>query len=448
MSTLSKILAEADGLSLSSITETHTGLQLEPWEFKRSIKERIEQFSKMQELKEGQCVFVLQNNSIDFFINFLALLCMGVTCVPLDQGMPESELHNLVAFCRPGLIITEKNIQRMAGAEHAALKGIALVLFTSGTTSLPKGVLISKKALLEKMELLAKYVPLECLDNTLCFIPTYFGHGLICNGLFPLLKGKNFFISPKMDIEYASNFSHLLQRHRITFFSSVPSHWEMILAFSSEKAPGSILRVHTASAPLHSEKIAPILSWLQGAPFYDVYGATEMLGWFAARLVGDDGQAGEFREFWDVEKNLLPSGELTLRANCMFDGYWGTEESKDHFHTGDIFDGAKMIGRSKNVIIKNGLKIYVDELNADLMKSNLLVAAAAFPIEDKFTGERVGVFVVLKKGATLEELQSYCRLNLSLHRLPSEFRAIDSIPVSGRGKISLQLLKELFASSK
>lgn len=441
-----KILAELNSLSLSSITETHTGATLKSEEFKAAIAERIKSFTTDYNLKEGDRVVLLQNNSIEFFINFMALFVIGAVAIPLDKNIKKLELDNVVKSAGPCLVIRDEGIERQLSDVAIGWSGIALVLYTSGTTSVPKGVLISKKALLRKMEVMSKFIPASDIENTLCFIPTFFGHGLICNSLFPMFFGNNFFISPRMDLEFAANFSEILERYRINFFSSVPSHWELILGFAKRTNISFLRRVHCASAPLKKEKIMSILHWLGGTPFFDIYGATEMLGWFASRRVSSDEYANTFAEFWDAECCFSSEQELLVNADYMFAGYWsqGKVEVVDFFNTGDIFLNGVMVGRSKNTIIKNGIKIYTDELNSELLRSQIVEDVATFPIDDKFTGERVGVFVVLRKGNTIEQFKAYCRENLSTLKVPSTIIEIQSIPTNARGKVSLKELKIFF----
>ncbi len=448
MLTLSEILSEADKLSLSSITETQSNLCLTPLQFKSAIKQRIHQFHTDYQLTSGHSVLILNNNTIDFFISFFALLCMEVTVVPFDKNGHVKEIKNVIDSLKPSLIIREELWETGKGEIAEDLRGMALVLFTSGTTSTPKGVLITKRALLKKIDILAHFIPTNEIENSLCFLPTFFGHGLICNSLFPLLQGKNFYISPKLNFALAADLAALIHRYQISFFSTVPSHWELISNFDSPKSR-YLKRVHCASAPLRTQKISPIREWIKEASLYDVYGATEMLGWFAARKVEDNFKEGNFTKFWDADTRLSKNQELEVKSSYMFSGYWDgtTISTEEYFNTGDYFINNKIMGRSKNVVIKNGVNIYTDELDAELMGSNLLIAAATFPVADDFCGERIAAFVILKKGVSLESLKIFCKSNISLDRIPSDFKIVDAIPVNVRGKSSFVELQKAYLES-
>ena len=440
----SPFFAEADSLTLASITEIESGKFLNSQDFKSLIKEKILILTNEYHIKPGQSVLLLQNNSIEFFIHFLALFCIGASIIPMDKNLKESELDNVIKFARPALIISDQGFKTVSNSTSEELNGIALVLFTSGTTAVPKGVLISKKALLRKMEIMSNFIPVSHLERSLCFIPTFFGHGLICNSLFPLFKGQHFYLKEKMDMQLASEFNKIIDKHDISFFSSVPSHWEMILQFSAKYEGTSLRRVHTASSPLRPDSISRILEWLNGVPFFDLYGATEMLGWFASQRVVTTENAGKFDTFWKAEKLKLPNGELGVKSDYMFSGYWGNREKEEYFNTGDLFINEKLVGRTKNVINKNGIKISTDELNLLLLKSNLLKNVGTFPLEDKYTGERIGALVALKSGISLDEFKNYCRKNLSAHYMPSEIIPVEQIPVNARGKSTLYDLKAFY----
>ena len=445
-----KILTEVNRLSLSSICETETNRSLTSEQFKEEIGKRAFELEQRFALRPGQSVVLLESNNIGFFVDFFALWILEVTAIPVDPSMKG---HGLELFCekiRPNLLIDDNEIKNFHAEVNPILNNIALILFTSGSTSSPKGVLITKSSLLKKMEIMKTYISESEVENALCFVPTYFGHGLICNSLFCIFNSINFYISPKMTLDYASQFAELLKKFKITFFSTVPSHWEMILSFSRELDQSNLKRVHCASAPLRAEKIDPILKWLKKVPFYDVYGATEMLGWFAHRRIENIENTSSFEIFWNVDKSFSKENELVLKSDYMFKGYWkGSEvEPAVDFNTGDIFSGNKLIGRSKNIIIKNGQKISTDDLNAELLKLTHAKDVATFPVDDRFTGESIGVFVVLRDAYSIDEFKGDCRKNLTSFKVPQIYVVVDKIPVNSRGKGSLSLLKDAYLALK
>jgi len=442
-------LSDLKSLSLSSITETESGKFLSELEFKDAILKRQNELKHKCHLKAGDSVIIQKANSINFFVDFFALLLMDVLIIPLDPSIDQRELSIIKKDTTPRAILKEGQDELVEGDHFNSFLTYALLLFTSGSTSRPKGVLISKKALENKLIVLSEKISISDIENTLCFVPTFFGHGLICNSLFPILFGKSFFIGKKMSIEFAEVFSNILEKHQINFFSSVPSHWEMILSFSKKYDGKFLRRINCASAPLKKEKIERILDWANSTPVYDTYGATEMLGWFAAELVTRNRVNSVFTNFWDVSRRMGNDGELILYSSYMCTGYFenGNSTLIKEFSTGDIFNSEmQLIGRSKGVINKNGIKIISEDLDDELMESKMLIFCKTFPIEDRFSGEKIGVFFQLTNGIDVDMFKKYCIENIPSVRCPAEFILIDKIPLNNRGKLDYTALLKRYAN--
>ena len=117
--------------------------------------------------------------------------------------------------------------------ETTGIDNPALILFTSGTTGTPKGVVHTFRSLLSRISLNQIIIGSKALDVTLCPLPTHFGHGLIGNCLTPLLNGKELILFPGNEIKNIFNLGKLIDNYGVTFLSSVPSMWK--IAIKSEK---------------------------------------------------------------------------------------------------------------------------------------------------------------------------------------------------------------------
>ena len=429
--------------SFSSIQEIESGNCLNESQLKVKIKERAQLLKEKYHLEESQPILIEKMNSIDFFIDFFAILQLKCVAIPLSPDISTSDENYILNETQAKLII--RNNEIIDRHTHFKINDIALILFTSGSTGAPKGVLISGMALEEKIKILQKNISKDEVENSLCFLPTHFGHGLICNSLFPIFSGKNFYIYNHLSIKEASQFATNLEKHSITFFSSVPSTWEIILNFSSKPSINNLklLRVHCASAPMNSDKKLRIKQGLGTTPVYDVYGATEMLGWFSASLISNnpnDWIESHFTEFWDAEAKISEANTLLIKSNYMFSGYLNGEIKDEFFNTGDIFLNNSILGREKSTINKNGIKIYTQELNSIYLKSQLLHDVATFPIPHLFSGEEIGVYVVVKPGVSHDHILNYFNTHISPHKQPFAIYFVDTLPTNSRGKVAFSNL--------
>lgn len=434
-------LKQINSQTLASICDFETGKKISSEDFKVAIAARSLLLVSKYNIEAGSIIVLEKKNSISFFIDFLALLFLECTIIPIDPQSTSKDKEIIYQQCSPVLIIS--NEHETVKTSHRKLKDISLILFTSGSTGEPRGVLISKQALINKLMTLKKFIPIEEIQNTLCFLPTFFGHGLICNSLFPIFFGQHFFIANKLTIDSVGGLTKKLIDHEINFFSSVPSVWEILANFSPsiKDFKHQLLRVHCASAPLSNDKKEHIYHWLGDVPFYDVYGATEMLGWFAATRVNfshKDQLESSFNVFWDAEVKLSHENSLMVSSDYLFSGYLNEQTTFDIFDTGDIFVQNKIIGRTKSFIKKNGIKIYTQEINNLILKSGLVHDVASFSIPHTFSGEDIGLYVVLKSPFMPHDFYKYIQTEISSLNQPHVILFTDIIPTNDRGKFNLK----------
>ncbi len=133
----------------------------------------------------------------------------------------------------------------------------ALILFTSGTTGQPKGVVHTHRSLRARWTSLRDHLGLGPYRRTLCLLPTHFGHGLICNCLFPWLSGCELFIQPPFRPELLAQLGAVVDEHEITFMSSVPAVWRIAERLAKPPQAGSLERVFVGSAPLTAQLCDP-----------------------------------------------------------------------------------------------------------------------------------------------------------------------------------------------
>jgi acyl-CoA synthetase (AMP-forming)/AMP-acid ligase II len=258
---------------LGSIIEIHTGRRIQSDELKTAIDRRGRELTDAG-LRHAQTVVIYQNNSIDFFINLLAVWSVGGCAAPLDGALPPVVKDQLQAILSAGLIIEPSNeIRFIAGAPSTSG---ALRLMTSGSSGVPKVITHTLQSVRLKVEVLANMIPARELQRTLCALPTFFGHGLVGNSLLPLLTGHDLFLADGFTLPFIAGIDDLLCSKKITFMSSTPIVWNLVEQFASASASAKpdLVRVHCASAPMGRRQTKTMHEWSPKTEFWNVYGLT------------------------------------------------------------------------------------------------------------------------------------------------------------------------------
>jgi len=468
-------------------------------------------FARMQRLQSeglghGDRVFVLYGNKLEFFVDVLAAWHSGASLVPIDGRLTAFEIENLARAVMPRLLLVDSpagaaSLSGLAALDvkvidttawdvadethpaagrirsQAQLDDEALVLFTSGSTGIPKGVVHTHRSLRARWMALQDALGVAAFRRTLCLLPTHFGHGLICNSLFPWLAGQDLFIAPPFSTECLMRLGRLVDEHKITFLSSVPSMWGLALKASKPPAAGSLRRVHCGSAPLSGHLWRQIQEWAGTKEVFNAYGITETGSWVAGTSVGEfvpeDGLVGVP---WGAVVKILKSaephapfdpdapcsaaetGHIWINSPALMQGYYQRPEltaqviSGGWFYTGDIglIDDRGWLylkGREREEINKGGTKIYPVDIDAVVERFELTKEVCAFAMADPLYGQNVAMAVVLsaENAATIRALHDWMKRHLAEFKMPVRWYTVDALPRNSRGKISRKQVEEYCA---
>jgi acyl-CoA synthetase (AMP-forming)/AMP-acid ligase II len=413
-----------------------------------------------------------------FFADMFAIWQVGACTVTLNPNTTATELETIAEFVDPAAIIdrTDTRIPEALAnkavvsdtiqpatthspAADSYLDDDALILFTSGTTGTPKGVLHTFRSLLARVALNQAYIPRAQRMRTLCVLPTHFGHGLIGNCLTVLLDGQDLYLAPASNLDVPASLGAIIDQYQINFMSSVPTLWKRVIGNASPPSGDTLKRVHVGSAPLSADLWAEIGEWTRTDQVFNMYGITETANWLSGVSPADQKAAdGLIGTMWggtiavrNAAGNIAArgEGELVVQSPSLMKGYFQLPEKTEEvmrdgwFHTGDIGrigdDGmAYLTGRERYVINRGGLKVHPEDVDMLLERHEIVDEACAFAIPHETEGETVGVALALKPGAHFDEAQirRWCAERLSREKTPVQWFVVDEVPKTDRGKIN------------
>ena len=464
-----------------SISEVGQG---EVWDSNRLESEVRKRTSLLRRLGIGPDSRVLccHGGTPAFFADLFAIWRLGACAVCLAPNLTATELSNIVDFLSPSLVLVDESFSGRASlgipivcakneieiycdtepfSPIGELDSPALILLTSGTTGIPKSVVLSFRALVARLTLNRLHISDDALANTLCVMPTHFGHGLIGNCLTPLYAGKHLILAPITDARKAADLGSVIDAYDVTFMSSVPTIWKIVLKVGKPPVDESLRQVSVGSAPLSTELWKDIIDWVGINEVVNMYGITESANWVAgaaSSLLGtEDGLIGTM---WGGRAGVLDDegllqtegqGELVLQSPASMSGYYGRPELTSEvlrggwFHTGDIgtIDTSgvmRLIGRKKSEINRAGIKIHPEELDSLLERHPEVIEACTFGVSDEVSGEIVAAAIQLRPESNLnsEVLREWALERIRRENVPERWFFIDEIPKSERGKINRQ----------
>ncbi|OBJ02376.1 acyl-CoA synthetase [Mycobacterium sp. 1482292.6] len=331
----------------------------------------------------------------------------------------------------------------------------AMIIYTSGTTGLPKGVVLSRRAIAADLDALAQAWQWTADDVLVHGLPLFHVHGLVLGLLGSLRIGNRFIHTGKPTPQ---GYAQAATEHGGTLFFGVPTVWSRV---GADETAARALRparlLVSGSAPL-PVPVFDRLAGLTGHQPIERYGASESLITLSTRADGERRPgwvglplSGVRTRVVDDEGALVPHdgetvGKLHVRGPMMFDGYLNqpdaTAEAFDAdgwYRTGDVavIDAEGMhriVGRESVDLIKSGgYRIGAGEIETVLLGHPGVAEAAVVGMPDADLGQRIVAFVV--GSAPGDELIDYVAQELSVHKRPREVRIVDALPRNAMGKV-------------
>ncbi len=468
---------------------------------------------KKNGIKQGDRVAIVHRNSPVFIEAYFALSRLGAIAVPINYMIHNSEeLAYMLGDCGAvGIVTQEEFIKGLRGAVKLLDKikfiwmsdegksdcleneypfsdllkdvpletfaplseeDVAVILYTSGTTGKPKGVMLTHKNLITNTEGGIARLNLFSHDSSLAILPMFHTLAWTANVLVSMRLGSRLAIAPS--ITPSKPWLSLMAKSKTTLFLAVPQIYSL-LAKSSKGLKGFVLRhwyfrkvrmAVSGAAPLNLATSQEFERAFK-VKILEGYGLTETSPVITinspdrpkAGSVGKPIEGVEVK-IVDDEERVLKSGEegeICARGRCVMKGYYNLpEETKKAFtrdgwlKTGDIGildeEGYLFIrDRKKDMIIIKGLKVFSAQVEAVLAENPEILESAVIGVPDEHGDEIIKAFIVLKPGSKEDKssLMKYCREKFDSYKRPRDIEIVESLPKNSLQKILKRTLREL-----
>ncbi|MDO9285481.1 MAG: AMP-binding protein [Aquabacterium sp.] len=458
---------------------------------------RLAQALLVRGLQPGDRVAVLAENCREYIVLQLAAAKTGVVVACLNWRLVDGEMRHCMRLVAPRMVfVSARYAPVLARIDHGVpdvveidtqfellLAGVPdidplidvdpeqglVILYTSGTTGLPKGAVISQRAMVARAMCFAAEFGIGAEQSYVAWSPLF--HMAATDfSLATLMIGGKVVVQDGLDVD---RLCATIERESIGWLVAMPGMIDLLIdGLRRNRTKPRGVRVVGAMADLVPLQQIADLTGLLGAPYINSFGATETglapasgallaPGVVPASLAKRESAFCRLRlvDADDRDVPLGTPGEAALRGPTLFSGYWNAPEVNAHdfrggwFHMGDLFvrrpDGTlDFVDRAKYLIKSGGENIYPAEIERVLLAQPGVADAAVVRQRDERWGEVPVAFVAFKPGAGVdtEALRECCREQLAGYKIPKEFRVVNlaAFPRSSTGKIQRHEIERLW----
>ena len=420
----------------------------------------------------------------------------GGIAVPLPLASPGAELEYFIDDTQSAALVADEAGEKIL-APIAASRGLrllrsdealaakeqplpevdsgrrAMILYTSGTTSRPKGVVTTHRIILAQVTTLVQAWKWTEEDHILLCLPLHHVHGIINVVSCALWSGAVCEMLPRFD---ADMVWERIGGGRLTLFMAVPTIYVRLIAAWEAASQQRRAELSQACSRLRlmvsgsaALPVSTLNRWKQisGHTLLERYGMTEIGMALSNPLEGERVPGSVGMALPGVEVRLVDeqgkvvacdvAGEIEVRGPSVFKEYWGKAQATEQsfrdgwFRTGDVAlleNGRyRILGRMNTDILKTGgHKVSALEVEEKLREHPAIAECAVVGVPDSEWGERVAAAVVLREGEALdlEQLRSWAKEHLASHKIPSRLLLLHSLPRNAMGKVTKAAIVHLF----
>jgi amino acid adenylation domain-containing protein len=481
-------------------------------------------------VERGDRVGIYVHKSLASIIAIFGILKAGGVYVPLDPGAPAGRLAYITRNCDIRVVITSNAklktlsefYENKTPVEYILLTDemleesgniptyvnwvqwnevlafesdllppngtietdLAYILYTSGSTGDPKGVMIAHRTIFTFINWCSNKFEISPDDRVTSHAPLHFD--LSTFDIFVAIKaGATIVLIPEKASVFPINLVKLLQNEKITVTYMVPSIFSLMVNYGKLKQHDlTYLRIILFAGEVFPIKyLRQLVEAIPHAEYYNLYGPTEtnVCTYYKVQAgdLSDDrtapvpiGIACENMEVFALDENGQRvtdagiQGELWARGSCVALGYWGDPEKtakafirnphQPHFdeiayRTGDLvsldIDGKNwlFVGRRDHMIKSRGYRIELGDIEAALYDHERVKEAAVIAIPDDLIGNRLKAFIVLQEtnGVSVGDLKAFCGQKLPIYMVPESIELLKALPKTSTGKVNRPLLSKI-----
>jgi acyl-CoA synthetase (AMP-forming)/AMP-acid ligase II len=471
-------------------------------------------------LQKGDRIAVAAHNHPDTIIQYCAAWYLGLSVVPLNMGEDDQRLTFIIRdsgckllLCRseylfriaplvdPNQVLIQEvdtdndghqlyahiidSFEPLAfSPKHLMLDHEALIVYTSGTTGIPKAVVLDQQNLMIDADCIAKWNNVQEHTTMMCILPIHHVNGIVVTHVTPLMVGASIVLNRKFSTE---NFFPIIDTEKVSVVSVVPTLLSYLLKYYQDKKfvkPDNLSHIICGAGPLTCELVQSFedrfyIKVLHG------YGLSEttcyscflplelsdtlhktMLVSYGFPSIGTPIPSNEM-SIHDMSGNSLPElsrGEIVIRGSNVMKEYLHNDKANEEtfkygwFRSGDEGFWMKgpndqpyffITGRLKELIIRGGVNLAPLEIDEVLSRAPGVRAGICVGFEHDVYGEEVGALVIPEhENVTPEDILSYCREHLPFSKSPKCIIFTEELPITSTGKYQRNKVRHLFSEYK
>lgn len=490
-------LAEHAKTQPNKVMITYNGSETTYEEFYQKAKNLASYFQSKGYKKEDIIALYLKNADY-FLISYYACQLGGFTVLPINIKLAAREVDYILQHSEAKALIYDESIYRILNeletpidnfeislevggegefesivtdssisfqAQTVNENDTAVIFYTSGTTGLPKGVMLTADNVRAISEIWAESLEIKSEDRMHIVTPLFHCAASHCFSTPTILRGGTVVIEEGFSPEKTLD---TMEKEKVTIFFGVPAIYSILLNTPKlAEVNLSTLRLFTyGAAPMPYELVKKVKSHFPNVKVQNLYGQTEnspgattLKDEFALVKIGSVGKPLPHTQVRLVDEYgedvpIGEVGEIIVKGPQLMKGYLkNTEATHQTIKNGWLYSGdlgrfdeegfLYIVDRKKDMIIRGGENVYPVEVEEVLYELDEILEAAVVGVPHEVFGEVPKAYIVLKsdKSITTDEILNYCERKLAKYKLPVEIEFLDSLPRNASGKVLKHVLR-------